>query len=137
MNLSRTKLAIRSGATMVPVAPHRTTALFKADTASDALILESNEYLTILFDHTSLIAQRYRLPSFVGFSVIVPQPQLVRGLCGELAVHEMAADRRSGFSVQAALLRDTDQMRSCEHNRATRFSHAVIPRSGSSSAMKR
>lgn len=36
----------------------------------------------------------------------VGQPQLVRGLCGELTVDEVIVDRWAGLPVQASLLRE-------------------------------
>lgn len=60
----------------------------------------------------------------------VGQPQLVGPVCGELTVDEVVVNRWAGFLGEAWFLANTDQMRSWEHNRATRFSPAVIPRPG-------
>ena len=68
----------------------------------------------------------------------VGQPGPVRAVGGELAVDQVIVDRRPGLAGQAAaVLLNTDQIRCWEHSRATRFSPAVMPRPGSSSAMNR
>jgi hypothetical protein len=67
----------------------------------------------------------------------VGQRQLISEFCDELSIHKVIVDGGPVFLFRPRFFENTDQMRSCEHNRATRSSHAVMPRSGSSSAMKR
>ena len=67
----------------------------------------------------------------------VGQPDLVGASCAEEAVYKVVVDRWTGSAVQSSLLAKIDQIRSWEPSRATRFSPAVIPRLGSSSAMNR
>ena len=67
----------------------------------------------------------------------VSQPDLVGGLGAELTLGEVVMYWWAASAVQFALLAKIDQIRSWEHSRATRFSPALIPRPGSSSAMNR
>ena len=67
----------------------------------------------------------------------VGEPQLVETHRGEVAFDEIVVHRRAGLRDRPRFFVNAAQIRSCEHNRATRFSPAFTPWRASSSAMNR